>query len=193
MDVAGMDSSGSLADGGQSSRDVPASEDSPAGQSCTYNGKTYPNFTSWLAPDGCNECSCVAGRASCSLVRCDVDAGTSTPPCGHPFGATFPAGDGCNICECHWIWWASPGGVACTQKTCSGSQGLDALPGSDAAVDGCVYDGKNYPADVYFTSADGCDQCHCRTDGQVTCTLTHMGCLQKAGMPDGSVDVPSSL
>ena len=75
--------------------------------------------------------------------------------------------------------------MSCTSKDCSSSPVGDAGPGIDA----CVYNGKAYPLDVYFPSEDGCDECHCRTDGQVTCTFQHIGCRSDAGMPDGSVDV----
>jgi hypothetical protein len=52
----------------------------------------------------------------------------------------------------------------------------DAGPAGDGGIDGCVYNSKTYPFDLYFPSADGCDECHCRTDGQITCTYAHVGC-----------------
>ena len=189
MDVGGIDS--------QWIHDAPGSEDGTAGQACTYEGKNYPNLSSWWAPDGCNECSCNQGHAGCGLVPCN--AGAYSSPCSYggktyPFGVTFPSTDGCNTCECHWNWWNGPGVVACTQNTCSGSPSWDALPASDASdasIDACTYNGKTYPVDVYFQSADGCDACHCRADGKVTCTFDHIGCPPKVGVPDGSVDAPT--
>jgi hypothetical protein len=86
----------------------------------------------------------------------------------YPSGVSFPSTDGCNTCECLWKW--TPG-VACTLKACTGSPVGDALPAGDATADACVYNGKTYPLDVYFQVADGSNECHCRSDGQVTCTF----------------------
>ncbi len=64
-------------------------------------------------------------------------------------------------------------------RDCSASTVLDALSAIDAGVDSCAYDGKLYPLDTYFRSADGCDDCHCRGDGQIACTLSHRVCNRK--------------
>src|ERR1017187_3354173 len=187
-------------DAGQSGSDVATSEDSSAGQVCTYNGRTYPESTSWMAPDGCNECSCVGGYAGCTLLPCDA-GGHPTYSCeysgkSYPTGVTFPSTDGCNICECGFFWYRDwldgligPILASCTFRDCSGSPVGDAGPASDGGIDACVYNGKTYPADTYFPSANGCDECHCRTDGQITCTFQHIGCRGDAGIPDRRADV----
>jgi len=155
-----------------------------SGQTCTYNGKTYPNGVTWPANDGCNECWCLGEYAGCSGLVCDAgvlsgEAGVQSDwPCtydgkSYPMGATFPSTDGCNTCECLWRWYHE---VACTLNSCTGSPVVDASAG-DATADACVYNGKTYPLDVHFSSADGCDECHCRIDGQVTCTFQHTNCL----------------
>ncbi len=172
-------------DAGRSSNDASDAEDSPAAQACTYNGRTYPEGTEWFAADGCNECTCQGGHAGCSLVPCDADAGgRPSYSCGsYSYGVTFPSADGCNICECGFYWYRVPVGsatssvlVSCTLYDCSGSPVGDAGFAGDGGIDACVYDGKTYPVDSYFLSADGCDQCHCRTDGQITCTFQHGSC-----------------
>ena len=123
-----------------------------------------------------------------------IDAG---PPCdagvyvvqactydgtSHLLGDIFPSTDGCNTCECLWRWAYNE--VACTLNNCTGSPVVDALPASTATAGSCVYNGATFPLDVYFSAANGCGECHCRVDGQVTCSLQ---CLRDAGpAPDGS-------
>jgi hypothetical protein len=173
------------------------SQDSSTPQTCTYNGRIYPDSTSWMAPDGCNECTCLAGHAGCTLVAC-ADGGYRNYTCGYDgksyvSGATFPSTDGCNICECGFYWYRDnpPGAifVSCTSRDCS-TPPLDAGSTSDGGTGACVYNGKTYPADTYFPSADGCDECHCRTDGQITCTFQHIGCRRDAGTTDGTFVTP---
>ena len=164
-----------------------------AEQTCTYNGKTYPNGVIWPSPDGCWECWCMGSIGVCEAgPPCDAGAQIG-PPCtydgkSYPSGATFPSTDGCNICECLWLW--TPG-AACTLRDCSGSPIVDALPPIDATAEACVYNGKTYPLDVHFKAADGCNACHCRTDGQVTCTF--QDCKQDAGAPDEGSDAPTGF
>jgi hypothetical protein len=153
-------------------------------QSCAYSGKSYPDRTSWMAADGCNECTCLGGHANCSLLSCDAgmqgEAACTYEGTSYLLGVTFPSTDGCNICECSWVWYrdVTPGPleVACTASDCSSIPDGNALPGGNVSAGACVYGGKTYPADVYFQSADGCDECHCRTDGLITCTFRHIGC-----------------
>ena len=183
-----------LGDGGFSRPD--AGPDSSAEQTCTYSGKTYPYGVTFISADGCNECWCMGGQptAFCTLAACSKDAAvpgfeTSGGTCtydgkSYPTGATFPSTDGCNTCEC--LWYRD---VACTLKACLGDGGfpVDALPTDDATAGSCVYNGKTYPLDVYFNAADGCNGCHCGSDGKVTCTL-NADCRQDAGpMP---IDAP---
>lgn len=156
--------------------------DGSGGQTCTYDGKTYPNGATWPSTDGCHECWCMGGTPN--IAVCDA-----LPPCdgGDPTGATFPSTDGCNTCEYLWIW--TPG-IACTMKDCSSSPVVDASTPVDATDAACVYNGKTYPLDAHFQAADGCNYCHCIADGQVTCTF-RQDCLRDAGVPGGGVDVPT--
>lgn len=158
--------------------------DASGGQTCTYNGKVYPDRTSWLATDGCNECSCLGGHAGCSATSCDASAQAGTwcsyDGKSYVFGDTFSSTDGCNICECAWRWYhdvtPGPWEVACTMIGCTGGSDGSTLPRGDASADACIYNGTSYPTDAYFSTADGCDECHCRADGLVTCTSGHIGC-----------------
>jgi hypothetical protein len=170
--------------------------DAYVGQSCAYNGKTYPEGTFWYATDGCNECYCLPGLSGCNAGGCP-DGGLQAS-CyydkAYPLGVTFPSTDGCNICECAFYWYRTknpPEGihVACTLWDCSAPPVRDAGSASDASVDACAYNGTTYPLDSYFYSADGCNHCHCRSDGLVTCTLDT--CTRDAGAPDGErLDIP---
>ena len=178
--------SGVVCDAGVRTVD-PGQTDGSAGQTCTYNGKTYPYSATWPSTDGCHECWCMEGSPN---AVCDAgppcDGGVLRgPPCtyegkSYPTGATFPATDGCNSCECLWMW--SPG-VACTLRDCSGSSVVDALPPVDATAAACVNNGKTYPLDAHFQAADSCNYCHCSADGQVTCTF-RQDCLRDADVPE---------
>uniref|UniRef100_A0AB38ZEQ6 Venom pacifastin 2 n=1 Tax=Oncocephalus sp. TaxID=2944721 RepID=A0AB38ZEQ6_9HEMI len=61
----------------------------------------------FMAPDGCNKCVCIKGKAACTKMWC--------PPrkslrCKN--GETFIASDGCNKCKC------IGGKAACTKMRC---------------------------------------------------------------------------
>lgn len=165
---------------GPASEDAPATEDAPSSMSCTWKGKVYPHGTSWRC--ACNECGCENGGVWTTLAICG-DAGEQTDSVCMYDGKLFQAGisflstDGCNLCECAPFWYPElSNGVdeaACTMRDCPTATVPDALPAIDAEADGCVYDGKLYPLDTYFDSADRCDRCHCRGDGQIACTLSH--------------------
>jgi len=182
--------SGVVCDAGARTVD-PGQADGSAGQTCTYNGKTYPNGATWPSTDGCHECWCGGGTLNVAVCDagppCDGGVVGSYPACPYAAGATFPAADGCNTCECLWIW--SPG-LACTMKDCSRSPVVDASAPVDATAAVCAYNGKTYPLDAHFQAADGCNYCHCIADGQVTCTF-RQDCLRDAGVPGGGVDVPT--
>ncbi|MBK7580046.1 MAG: hypothetical protein IPI67_07540 [Myxococcales bacterium] len=72
----------------------------------------------------------------------------------YPFGASFPAGDGCNTCGC-----LDDGSVGCTLVDC---------------VSGCDYDGVHYNPGDSFPANDGCNKCTCEGGGAVSCT--EIGC-----------------
>jgi hypothetical protein len=147
-------------------------------QTCTYNGKTYPSGVTWPSTDGCHECWCNASPEAVCDSGPSCDAGVSGV-------------ETCNTCECLWRWAHNE--VACTLRACSDSSGGNALPGGEASAGSCAYNGKTYPLDVYFESADGCDTCHCRPDGQVTCTFQHTKCLEDAGLSSGAVDAATGF
>lgn len=66
------------------------------------------------------------------LAACGDDGGTVCTYGGHEyrFGDVFPAGDGCNSCQC------TAQGAVCTVKGCVDG-GVDADPSSCAATEGC--------------------------------------------------------
>ena len=160
--------------------------DESGGPTCRYNGKTFPYGVTWPSTDGCHECWCNGSPDAVCDAGPPCDAGAGVQACTYDGtsylpGDIFPSADGCNTCECLWRWAYSA--VACTLNSCSGSPVVDALPASTATPDSCVYNGATFPLDVYFTAADRCRACHCRVDGQVTCSLQ---CLTDAGSaPDG--------
>ena len=45
---------------------------------CTVLGVTYANGAEFLHPDGCNECSCTSGVATCTTTICSPTNGTVT-------------------------------------------------------------------------------------------------------------------
>jgi hypothetical protein len=80
---------------------------------CEYAGNHYDPGDSFLATDGCNQCSCqddgtvLCTETDCVALEC-VYAGTE-----YPLGASFPALDGCNTCSC------TDAGVICTKQACT--------------------------------------------------------------------------
>jgi hypothetical protein len=153
--------------------------DGSGGRTCTYNGKTYPYDATWPSTDGCHECWCNGSPDAVCDTGPPCDAGVyGVQACtyagtSYVLGDIFSSTDGCNTCECLWRW--AYNSVACTLKDCSGSPVVDALPASNVTADSCVYNGTTFPLDVYFSAVDGCRACHCRVDGQVTCTLECLG------------------
>jgi hypothetical protein len=78
---------------------------------CEYDGKSYDDGASFKASDGCNNCTCEAGEASCTLLGC-VD-GCVYEGKEYAVGASFASVDACNLCSC-----GADGLVACTDKAC---------------------------------------------------------------------------
>ncbi|MCB9555355.1 MAG: hypothetical protein H6707_04575 [Deltaproteobacteria bacterium] len=117
------------------------------GDTCTYDGATYGDGETFAATDGCNSCSCSAGRVRCTLracpKTCTVDGRT------YADGASFPAADGCNTCVCN------DGQVGCTEKACPPI--------------GCTFNGQLYAHGASFPASDGCNTCMCN-NGLVGCT-----------------------
>jgi len=154
---------------------------------------TYAVGQSFPEGDGCNTCSCVAnGSVACTTIACGVDGGPPPPTDGgtgcfydgieYGVGAIFPAGDGCNTCEC-----AADGAVLCTTIACS----IDGGPTTDGGT-GCFYDGVEWaPGQSFPPVGAGCGTCSCQPDGNVICTVTTCD----AGAPppsDGGTPPPPS-
>lgn len=101
---------------------------------CEYNGKTYQHGENFPSTDGCNTCSCDAGRVACTEKACTASCTYNGKTYKH--GESFPSSDGCNTCGC------SNGQVACTLraclKSCGGIAGISCGSGEY-----CDYTGAN--------------------------------------------------
>ena len=63
------------------------------GGSCEYGGVVYPAGSSFPTGDGCNMCSCSAGRAVCTFRACLPDGGTDdVPPAVCAFAQSYQYG-----------------------------------------------------------------------------------------------------
>ena len=94
-------------------------------------------------------------------VRESVDAGADAPPppdaptClseGHTVGEHFPAGDGCNFCDCN-----ADGTRTCTDRDCGPTFTM------------CEHNGEMHDYGVRFAAGDGCNECLCAPSG-LACT-----------------------
>jgi hypothetical protein len=90
------------------------------------------------------------GQTICTPAVCGCRVGDRT----RRVGETFPAGDGCNTCNC-----MPDGAVSCTKIKCA---------------DGCLVNGQFYEIGESFPAGDGCNTCTCVADGEVACT--EIGC-----------------
>ncbi len=105
----------------------------------------------------------LAALAPISLTGCVVVSGGGGDACSfgeetYDVGESFPAGDGCNTCEC-----MEDGSVGCTLMACNTGT--------------CEYEGGSYDAGESFQAADGCNTCTCNDDGSVGCTEMACGCF----------------
>ena len=126
---------------------------------------------------------------------CDYN-GTS-----YRYGDSFPAGDGCNSCNCSedgvgcttigCVQWdcewegnyyakgeSFPAGDGCNECSC-GAEGQVACTNEDCA-DGCVYAGNTYELGDSFPALDGCNTCTCDRDNQTSCTELPCMCNPEA-------------
>ncbi len=106
---------------------------------------------------GCRSCTCnddasitCTATAACAAGCEDADGGA------RDLGAFWPAGDGCNVCQC-----ATAGKVECTENSCG-------VP--------CTYGGLQKAPGESFPSVDGCNTCTCESDGTVSCTAQACAC-----------------
>ena len=111
--------------------------------------------------DGCRECTCNADTTITCVATSACDTGCEdSDGNAHDLGAFWPAGDGCNVCQC-----VSAGEVSCTENQCGVS---------------CVYDGQQHPSGSTFPAIDGCNECTCEADGTVGCTEMACTCNPSA-------------
>jgi len=107
-------------------------------------------------PDAPQEDVWVALDARASLdVGADAPMPADAASClteGHLAGERFPAGDGCNFCDCN-----SDGTRICTDRECG------------APFTTCVHDGVMHDYGVRFALGDGCNDCLCAPSG-LACT-----------------------
>lgn len=102
---------------------------------CEYDGKVYQHGDSFPSSDGCNSCSCDAGRVACTLKACVKSCVYNGKTYNH--GDSFPSSDGCNTCGC------SNGAVSCTEKACPPKTcgGIAGIPCGQGEY--CDYTGAN--------------------------------------------------
>jgi hypothetical protein len=81
-----------------------------------------------------------------------VDGGPSCLSDGRLAGERYPAGDGCNFCECQ-----ADGSVECTARTCT------------IAGPSCEHEGVIHGYGERFAAGDGCNECVCAASG-LACT-----------------------
>uniref|UniRef100_A0A0L8G233 VWFC domain-containing protein n=1 Tax=Octopus bimaculoides TaxID=37653 RepID=A0A0L8G233_OCTBM len=104
--------------------------------SCVYEGYVYTVHATFLARDGCNQCSCMYnGKVLCTKKPCSIlpamlgedsslsETNTKTTCIYHgniyKITEIFVAIDQCNSCECIF-----PGRVICTHNICEGSKAV---------------------------------------------------------------------
>jgi hypothetical protein len=111
---------------------------------------------------------CALGAACIIVVDDDDDRGTcERNGRRYEVGEVFPAGDGCNTCECR-----RGGEYACSLIACP----LDA-----GGPTYCELDGQRYEVGEVFPRGDGCNSCLCNPDGGYSCTA--VWCVPDAGAP----------
>lgn len=99
----------------------------------------------------------VAAFAPTALAGCVVVSGGGGDTCSYggetyEEGENFPAGDGCNSCQC-----MEDGSIGCTEMGCG--------------PDVCDFEGETHSVGDTWLSSDGCNTCECMSDGNVGCTL----------------------
>lgn len=85
--------------------------------SCVYDGRVFPDTSTFSSADGCNTCGCSDGAVACTDRACPI-----VPPplttCSYAGerlaqAESRPATDGCNTCTC------SNGVMVCTERACT--------------------------------------------------------------------------
>ena len=97
--------------------------------------------------EGCWLC---AWADTCEPVVCEVAGQAYNPQ------ETFPAGDGCNDCQCQ-----NDGQILCADAPCPVI---------------CDYGGTLYEVGASFSAGDGCNTCECAEDGEVVCEEESCAC-----------------
>ncbi|XP_025094056.1 cysteine-rich motor neuron 1 protein-like [Pomacea canaliculata] len=151
--------------------------------SCTGpEGQSVREGTAWVAPDGCNRCTCTQFGVECTTWMNCQHLGMLGHP-GDPLcvygtahytvGKTWTAEDGCNKCLC------TARGMNCTAQACANtgfaspkSQGEWTM----AQFMDCRYKDKVYRYGDQFLADDGCNTCLCIMPGNAAtfpvCTTT---------------------
>ena len=84
----------------------------------------------------------------------------------HAAGDRFPAGDGCNFCDC-----LADGTIACTERACAGESGS-----------GCEYAGVTHGYAERFAATDGCNECVCAASGLACTRRSCTGALEEGAI-----------
>lgn len=149
---------------------------------CLYNNTWHEHGATFSSTDGCNTCSCDAGRVACTAKAC-------AKACGGFAGITCGLGEYCHFDDNH-CGAADQMGV-CKKRAgacnlmydpvcgCDGKTYGNSCSASTAGVSvrhkgvckwgSCTYNGKAYKDGESFKSKDGCNTCGC-SKGKVACT-----------------------
>ncbi len=107
--------------------------------------------------DGCRQCTCNEDTSITCVATEACDTGCEDEGGqAHDVGTFWPAGDGCNVCQC-----VATDEVSCTMNACG-------VP--------CTYLGTQRAPGTSFASIDGCNTCECLSDGTVSCTEEACAC-----------------
>lgn len=123
---------------------------------------------SYVGPDGCNDCKCLAGGNACTRRFCQPDVSArlldedyieeckDVDGTKHKLGESYIGPDGCNDCKC------MEGGSACTKKLCPAD-----VDSRSAEAFRCVDNlGVLHEENQTYTHVDGCNTCKCLQGGK---------------------------
>ncbi|PKN58603.1 MAG: hypothetical protein CVU56_04995 [Deltaproteobacteria bacterium HGW-Deltaproteobacteria-14] len=175
----------------------------PPATTCSFEGQTHAQGTTFGADDDCSVCSCGAnGAVSCDASGCPGACANGSQPVCTSYGTiacdAWACFGGCSSdAECAPGGWCRPtqgGAMECAPfvgagASCQGfvlpwtrqrcEPGLTCVP-REATGDlpgtcaTCSYGGDAYQVGDSFPADDGCNTCGCMADGTVACTK--IGC-----------------
>lgn len=178
-------------------------EEDDGDDTCSFEGQSHDQGTTFGASDDCSVCSCGAdGAVSCDASACPSTCANGTQPVCTAYGTIacdeWTCFGGCDgDADCAPDGWCRPtdgGDMACTPfvgpgASCQGfvlpwtrercEPGLTCVPVEPTGdIPGtcatCNYNGTPYQAGDSFPADDGCNTCGCMEDGSVACTK--IGC-----------------